>query len=286
MRWLGAAGVLAIASVSRAQTPEDAQARCLEAHEQAQVHRLEGHLRAAAAELRVCADVVCRAVIRDDCVRWAEEVTGELPTVIFAARSEDGDESEVRVLANGELVTPALDGKPIALDPGVYRLRFEHPSAAPIEVPVVLRAGDHDRVVAVTFDLYPDPVPPAAELELPPPPPPPEPPPSHRPDWPVYLLGSLAVVGATSAIVFGVSARRDREDAATSCAPVCDDDTVDAIRRKAVVADVSTGVALGSLGAAVVLLAVRPAPRHAAGSAWGVAVAPDGGRVIWRGEFR
>ncbi|HOU94941.1 MAG TPA: hypothetical protein PLU22_28015, partial [Polyangiaceae bacterium] len=125
-----------------------------------------------------------------------------------------------------------------------------------------------------------------AELELPPPPPPPEPPTSHRPDWPVYLLGSLAVVGATSAIVFGVSARRDREDAATSCAPVCDDDTVDAIRRKAVVADVSTGVALGSLGAAVVLLAVRQAPRHAARSAWGVAVAPDGGRAIWRGEFR
>lgn len=287
-RWLGALGVISIAGVSHAQDPADAQTRCLEAHEQAQVDRLDGKLRAAAAGLRLCADVVCPAVIRDDCVRWTEAVSSELPTVIFAAQSEDGDESEVRVLANGELVAPQLDGKPVALDPGAYRLRFEHPAAAPIEVPVVLRAGEHDRVVTVTFVLRPEPepvaAPPAAPTETPPPPPDFGAP---RPaTWPTYLLGSLAVVGTTSAIVFGVSARKDRDDAARSCAPVCDDDTVDAIRRRAVVADVSTVVAVGSAATAALLFVVGPTHRRDRRTAWGVAVAPDGGYVSVQGELR
>jgi len=288
VRWLGAAGALSIASVAHGQPPADIQTRCLEAHEQAQVDRLDGKLRAAVARLRVCADVVCPAVIREDCVRWTEAVSHDLPTVIFAAQSEDGDESEVRVLANGEVVAPALDGKPVALDPGAYRLRFEHPAAAPVEVPVVLRAGEHDRVIAVTFVLRPGPEPiaPAPAAPMGPPSPPPDLGAPRPVIWPMTLLGSLAVVGTTSAIVFGVSARRDHDDAERSCAPVCDDETVDAIRRRAVVADVSTMVAVGSAATASILLVVGHARRRDRRTAWGVAVAPDGAQVSVRGALR
>lgn len=268
-----------------APTPQDAQATCLAAHEQAQLDRIEIRLRDAASQLRLCADVACPSVIRGDCIRWAEEVSRGIPSLILAARTEDGDESTVTVYANGELLTKTLDGRPIELDPGPYHLRFERPPAAPVEVQVVLREGEKNRVVAVDFDLYPDDEPTAqtsavaASGGLP------EPRyEDYRPvPLPTYLFGSLAVVSAAGAVGFGLAARQDRADAESFCAPLCEDSEVRPIRSKALTADVATVVAIGSAAAATVFYLRRPTRQRPARAAWGLELNDGGGMVTWKG---
>jgi hypothetical protein len=53
----------------------------------------------------------------------------------------------VKVTADGALLTEQLDGRAVRLDPGVHTFRFEAPGNAPLEQPVVVGEGEHDRPI-------------------------------------------------------------------------------------------------------------------------------------------
>ena len=134
-------------SVARA----DEKSTCLEASESAQHAKLEGNLRSARASLLVCSREICPAVVRQDCNIWLSEVTASLPTVVVAARSPAGaDLSDVRVSVDGEPFTEHPDGKSRAVDPGLRVFKFERAGESQ-EIRVVVRQGERDRLVEVTF---------------------------------------------------------------------------------------------------------------------------------------
>ena len=78
--------------------PAVSKDECIAAYRNAQVLRLSGKLVESLAQLSTCARSECPQVLRNDCVPWLGEVTRSVPSVVFQARTERGDEEEVRVL--------------------------------------------------------------------------------------------------------------------------------------------------------------------------------------------
>lgn len=105
-----------------------------------------------------------------------------------------------------------------------------------------------------------------------PPPPAAEAPAAKRPGWPVWALGSTAVAATASAVTFGVLARADHREALTSCQStaaglLCDvqgERYVDREASRALISDVSTGVAVATAIGAVVAYATGSGARPVA----------------------
>src|SRR5262245_14249497 len=103
--------VLLAPSASFGAPAEPAVDRCVNANTAAQSHRREGKFGAARAELVVCVDASCPALVRDDCVRRLDELDGAQPTIVFDAKDEEGrDVSEVTVEIDGRPFAERLDG--------------------------------------------------------------------------------------------------------------------------------------------------------------------------------
>ena len=123
------------AQVARAEAPAD---RCVTAHAEAQRLRLGGKLLDARAQLLTCAQSECPGLVASDCGVWLAEVDSSLSSVVFAVEGGDGhDLVEVRVFANGRLLTERTDGRAVAVDPGRYVFRFETAGYMPANVDVL-----------------------------------------------------------------------------------------------------------------------------------------------------
>jgi len=137
---LGAAGASADAEV------------CLDAHERAQVDRLQGHYLAARERLLVCAQRDCPRLVSTDCTTWLAALDTTLPTVVFAVSDNAGrDLLEARVIVNGKLIANHIDGHAVPLDPGVYTVRFEADGYAPDEQSLSVRDGEKSRLARATL---------------------------------------------------------------------------------------------------------------------------------------
>ncbi len=129
---------------------EDVQA-CARAYEQAQVNRNAGKLTEAQEQLRLCVRDACPDFVKSDCGQWLSEVAAEIPSVILAARDAEGkDLIQVKVSTNDRVLTEALDGRAIDLDPGKYDLIFEFEGRR-LDQTLVVSQGEKNRVVRVQF---------------------------------------------------------------------------------------------------------------------------------------
>ena len=136
---------------------------CVSAHERAQRDRIEGHYLAARTALLTCAQRECPQLVSDECNTWLGELELTLPSVVFAVTDEHGrDLVDVRLTmfdagAPAQALThPAgrsapVDGRALALDPGLYKLRFEAAGYAPVEQSLAIREGEKSRLVRITM---------------------------------------------------------------------------------------------------------------------------------------
>jgi hypothetical protein len=152
---------------------------------------------------------------------------------------------DVTVSIDGVVVANKLDGKPIPVDPGAHTFHYESATVAvPIEEHMLIREGETNRTVTVTFPAPPAPVAiPATAAFLP-----------RARSSLAYILGGVGVVTIGLGAALGLSANADvstaREAAPAGCAPNCPESRVDPIKTKYVLADVSFGVGIVSLGVA------------------------------------
>jgi hypothetical protein len=244
------------AGVSHAEDSKKAQ--CAAAYEKSQELRAAGSLKAANESLVVCAQEFCPAFVQTDCAQWLTEVQRELPTIVFVAKDKTGeDTSAVAVSMDGAELMKQLDGKAIIIDPGPHTFRFELEGAEPVEQQVVIRQGQKDRVIAVSF------APPGAEA------------PGDSPyagakapagadagesNGPgplrtyAYIAGGVGAAGIIGFAVLGAIGKAEENDLRDSgCSPNCSRSDTDAIKTKYIVADVLLGVGIAGLGTGVAL---------------------------------
>ena len=256
--WFALIAILAFVPDSHAQessADESQRAACIQAYDENQVLRRAKRLREAKEALLVCAQPSCPQVVVVDCARWLKEVNASQPTVVFAVRDGEGhDLQATRITIDGTVVAERVVGSAVEIDPGPHVIRFEVVGAAPIERKVVILEGEKNRLIevkaATEAPIAPEPTRAPAE--------PKDEVSSSKWTRPApILLGSVAVLGAASFAYFGLKARNEVDDMEDSCAPNCTDGDVDGARTKALVADISLGVAIAAAAGAVIVLSTE-----------------------------
>jgi hypothetical protein len=230
------AAVLLLPSVARAD-----KNACMDSHRSAQRLRKEQKLIEARAELVTCAGASCPGMVQTDCSQWLGEIAREIPSVIVSAKDQGGHElSDVTVSVDGKTVADRLDGKPIELNPGAYRFKYQRKETT-IENEVVFQTGVGNRIVEVEF---PGGLPEKKRVKTP------------VATWVLVGIGGAAFA---SFAYFGLSGRSDYNDAESRCGdPGCPSSETDSIRTKFLIADISLVVSLASFAGAGYFYVTRP----------------------------
>jgi hypothetical protein len=175
-------------AAARADDADPKQA-CIAAAEQGQSQRDDGQYREARASFLACAQDSCPKVVMQSCTKWLRELDESAPSIVLSAKDSHGEDlTDVKVTFDGAPFATELDGKPIEADTGEHVLRFEREGSNPVEVKLLLRAGEKARVVSVVLRSA------GAGTETPPPPP--EPVMSaHHVTSGVLFIGGLAAAG-------------------------------------------------------------------------------------------
>ena len=189
----------------------DPKTECINAADQAQSARDDGKYRAAREAFATCARAVCPKPVAATCTKWSRELDDAMPTIVLSAKDASGsDVSAVRVTFDGAQLATVLDGKPVDVDPGSHKLRFEHEGSDPIDQTVVIRAGEKLRAVSVTFHA-------GASAQTTTEPKPETPKPSGGGNTAktatTVVLSVLAVGGLVSGVALGVASQGDADSA-------------------------------------------------------------------------
>ncbi len=234
--------------VASAQDDATKQA-CVSAYDETQSFRQKGALRVARDKALACSQEACPGIVKKDCAQWLGEIDTALPTISFAVKDAAGqDTTAARVFLDGQLLAERLSASATPVDPGERTFRVEIDGKPPIERKVVIREGEKGRVIDFSFNAPPSTggtQPPGGDGR-------------GGSGIPVasWVLGGVGVVGLGLFATFGaigLSEKSDAEDPAAGCAPNCTDDEVSSIRGKFLVADISLGVGIAALGAAVIV---------------------------------
>lgn len=268
-----------VALVSSFACPELAAAQskeaCVDAATHGQTRRDEGSLLEARASFLQCAAEACPAPVREDCARWANETSALVPHVVLGARDAGGaDLTRVRVELDGRPFVQELDGRPLPVDPGPHRLRFEDESGLEATVSVVLRAGEGPRVVVAT--LAPPPHERAAKDE----PAPPRGRPLSSPTIPMLAFGGAAIVASVTGSALVAYAYGEKNALEGQCAPRCTDTETAPLRRSLVAANIALGASLVSLAGLIYVVVAKgtaSSPPRAAGFVLAPVAMPGGG---------
>ncbi|MEO8877665.1 MAG: hypothetical protein ABI461_18880 [Polyangiaceae bacterium] len=263
MRWgrLSAVFVLAIAAFSSSAFADD-KVVCATASENGQKLRDDGKLIKARQEFLVCARDVCPGTIKRDCADWLAQADSNTPSVVLSAKDAHGqDLASAKVTLDGVAADETLQGKAINIDPGPHTFKFEIPGEKPVDQQIVVREGEKNRVVSVSWQK--------AEVTPPPPPltPPPTEPETKKSKLPAILVGGIGVVAIGTGAVFYALASGDFNDLKDTCGKTksCTDDQVAPIKTKVLVSDIAFGVGVVAIGTAVVLYITESgsSPAHA-----------------------
>jgi hypothetical protein len=239
---LGSASALAPATVwAGGGTPRKPAARaatvpapdgCFDQHELGQEFRQAGQLLSSRQAFLRCQAPSCPTAVRQDCSSWAADVDKQLPRVAFAVTLDGEPRGDAQISIDGRPQKDA-DGTPIQLDPGAHRYRVLLGEAHASEGDLQLALDEPPRRVDVAFHTAP-----AAERSVP------------TLSW---VLGGVGVAGVVGFVGLGLSSRALEQELERSCSPVCTDSQIDRVQQRAVLANVSLGVGLGSLAAAAVV---------------------------------
>ncbi|MBX3219147.1 MAG: hypothetical protein KF795_01430 [Labilithrix sp.] len=262
---------LAMPSLGRAAPAGKADtSACIAAFDQGQRARSDRQLRRAEAELLVCTQETCPAVLRADCAGVLRSVQAAVPTIVLAADDGEGhDLTDVTVHVGAERVAEGLDGRAIELDPGTHDFRFERRGGAPVTVHVVLREGEKNRVVRASFakaaaSVTPPSLPAGDAEERA----------AKRPMAGYLVPAGLAALGVAAFAVAGVSRLSfdsDVDDMRSRCAPECTQAERADLSSTLVTANVALGVGIGAIvlaAASWFVFEPRPARRSASLTRW------------------
>lgn len=247
---LALAALLPTRALGQADGPT--KERCVSAYVDGQRLRKDGALLTARQELILCASEACPQTLRQQCGPWLDELERSIPSVVFAARDAGGqDTTQVRVARDGEPWLEQLPTQVVDMDPGQVTLLFTAADGLTLERTLVVREGEQNRVVEVDFsqaaatasaDLGSGAgqgaAPAGEERSLA----------SRLLSVPVLIAAGVSVAGLGSFAGFGLSGKLRETELAESCAPACEQSDVDDVRTRFLIADISLGAALLSVG--------------------------------------
>jgi hypothetical protein len=252
-----AAGVVL---AGRAAANEPTKQECVVSNETAQDLQRSGKLVQARAQLQRCAASACPGAVRADCAERLRAVSQALPTVVFAASAADGrDLASASLAIDGAAQPAALDGSPVAVDPGTHTFVVTVAGRPPVSLQLDLKEGDRVQRSLVFEAASPRPkgareevagsaAPTEASALA-----------TRRIGW--TALGAGAA-GVTLGTLFGLLAVGRKSALGRACegsqCPEGQEGNIEGLHANAVASDVSFAVGVLGLGAGAVLLFAFP----------------------------
>jgi hypothetical protein len=243
--------------MARAAPPSEQTLACVSASTQGQVERDRGHLLAARAQLRSCAQPACPSIVRKSCADWLADLDSRIPSVVVRVIDPgERDLTEASVQIDGSAVV--LDGRPVALDPGAHDVVVSAPGWPGVERTLLLAEREQARLLVIELAPAPQPAPPPRTEVRPRAAPEPvaqREPGRARAEKPFrvpvgsWVLGGLGVVGIGTFAVLRVEAGREL-DRLQECSPTCDPAKSEPGRHLALGADISLGIGVAALAGA------------------------------------
>lgn len=258
----------------------DARKACVEAADHGQDLRDKGKLTEAKQAFVTCARDECPSMVSRQCTTWLTEVEREIPTVNIRARdAQNRDLVDVNVIVDDVLVTSALDGRPMQVNPGVHTFKYQHQGDADVQQQLVIRSGEKDRLLDVRFGAAKAPVAastPAAQAA-----------PTGAPAtegeekrgfrFPVFAGVTLGI-GLASFVGMGVligTTASDVNAMRATCAGSCKQSDVDWANTRIILANVAMGVGIAGVGLSVLSIIIANVGGHpSAKTAWQVQIGP------------
>jgi hypothetical protein len=252
---------------------------CIAAYESAQEKRGDGSLVGAREQATLCAAASCPAFIRDDCATWRGELDAEVPSITFDVTKSGERLTNVRVTEGERVLTENLAGTAVELDPGDHSLRFEAEGAEPRTLTVHVTRGEKQKRVAVELVPLASPPPRASGA-------PPKEPERSANVLPWVLVGT-GVAGMTAFTLLGASGLSEEAKLERTCAPSCDEEALQSVQTKYLLADVSLAVGIGGLlaGGYLLLTGDEHPAENARTFPLKVMVGPRGGVASVSGKF-
>lgn len=245
---------------------------CLSNHTEGQELRAAGKLLESRAALMRCSATHCPSQVIRDCLGWVEQIQLQIPSVGFRVTADGASRADVQVSIDGAVVFEELSGKAVDLDPGLHRVKVVLPPFEPVERDLVVSEGDKFRVVEVAFVTPARPVvendPSVPQVKM------------HRPiTLPSFIFAGVSVAAAINGAAWGLSASNLKGELEANCAPDCPVKSIDVLKQRALVADISFGVSAASLVTAAAFYFLRA--ERPLGDSVGVDVSwlPGGGAV-------
>jgi hypothetical protein len=252
-----ASALASLAHPLTARADEDVRATCVASYEDALAKEKRGALVEARRAYISCAAAACPKPVRTDCATYAEKISANLPSVVLGLQNEAGqDVFPFKATIDDKPVVNPTSGEAIELDPGPHVVRFEAANTVPVEMKILLRAGERNRPLIARIAVT------AKPREDPPPPPPPA---SDRGGIPTaaYVAGGVGVVGLGMFTGFAIAGASEKSHLKDTCSPRCTDSEVSALRRDYIVADVSLAIGLVALGVATFFVLTAPSKNTA-----------------------
>ena len=261
---LSAAGLL---FAGRAAADPSTKQECVVANETAQDLQRSGKLVEARTQLLTCAASACPAAVRMDCADQLQAVDQLLPTVVFLPKDAGAVTVGGASLAvDGVPLAGALDGTPVAVNPGLHTFTIGLTDQAPVVLRLVLRGGERLRREVVVKASAPGATPARAEggaqasaAGVSAPSAEPGGLTTRRMAWTAIGAGAA---GVTLGTLFGFLALGRKSSLKNACdgslCPQAQEDDIEALHVNAVASNVSFLIGVLGLGAGGVLLFAFP----------------------------
>lgn len=284
---IGLATLAALSAVTVAQPALAGKKECAASYVEAQKMKAASSFKKAREQLIICAKDECLAAVKKDCVAWLDEVNASIPSIVIEAKGPDGKETfDVKVTLDGEVLTEKLDVNAIEVDPGTHKIVLEYAGEEPVEQELILRQGQKNKVVSVSFAKEKAPPPAPVDPQPDPDPEPDQKPATGSPPMLSYVLGGVGLLALGGTAYFWLGASGEESDLESSkCEPNCASSDVDSIKQKRLIGDIALGVGVACLGAATYLwLAGSKTPKKET-TALDLRVGKSGGWVGYGGRF-
>jgi len=244
-------------SVGRAD--DESKRTCAAAFADAQRLMRTGSLIEAKKKLVLCGGPQCPAVMNPDCQQWLSSVETSMPTVVFQVSSASGLPLKDVLLSVDGGDSVALDGRAVAVDPGVRDVTIKASGYHPTTARLVVSEGEKLRREPVTLvplsvvqpnnhRTLPTQTTQANALNAKPQ--------ASRVTLPVIIVSSGAVLAGISAVYFGLEARADDRQLG-KCTPDCTREAVDHTKREYLWTNLSIGLAAAGITTAAVLFFIH-----------------------------
>jgi hypothetical protein len=145
---IGVCGAIALsAAPARAERLGDERA-CVTAFRKAKEHEGAGKLQESKDQLMSCAQAPCSSFIRQQCSSKYNQLESDTPSVVLIVTDASGSpRGDVQVRMDGELFAQQLDGRALAVDPGMHEFSFAADGVVFATQKIMIVQGQRNRFI-------------------------------------------------------------------------------------------------------------------------------------------